>query len=413
MLIDATLLVNDPEIIAGLLNGTLKRFGSVIREAGTGQIVRHLAETPGLTEKLMALPFNPVMGGASLVLDGIGHGVTIHKLNQVQRTLSSVLQLSQIAAGASVLNLGVSAIGFAYMGYKLHQIQKSLDTIQKSMEAGFDRIDERLNTLSGQLAYLHLLVEDSRQEQRRLGQAIAELHRAVLIKEMADLRAELLDRSRHPGSSSRETLKVASRVRMVLSDQAMQAPPELDARIMLIADIAIQGWAAATATEAYLLLEEGAFQEAQQVLSFEIPRFQDSASRWSSVLLADDRLQLSTAYRFAAPRFEQYITQERVERIAYISPHDSGLLDNQIRRRKNDAEVEFEMFHSLQLDAGWLHRQVASAEFLDSLSELSARLEGLQAFAEMCDRTEAKNSHELLPSNERELGLYLLPDNRG
>lgn len=409
MLIDATLLVNDPKIIAGLLNGTLKRFGSVIREAGTGRIVRHLAETPGLTEKIMTLPFNPVMGGASLVLDGIGHGITIHKLNQVQRTLSSVLQLSQIAAGASVLNLGVSAIGFAYMGYKLHQIQKSLDTIQKSMEAGFDRIDERLNTLSGQLAYLHLLVEDSRQEQRRLGQAIAELHRAVLIKEMADLRAELLDRSRHPGSSSRETLKVASRVRMVLSDQAMQSPPELDARIMLIADIAIQGWAAATATEAYLLLEEGAFQEAQQVLSFEIPRFQDSASRWSSVLLADDHPQLSTTYRFAAPRFEQYITQERVERIAYISPQDSGLSEDQIRRRKNDAEVEFEMFHSSQLDASWLHRQIASAEFLDSLSELSARLEGLQAFAEMCDRTNVKSSQELLPVHNAEPGLYLLP----
>jgi len=409
MLINATLLANDPEIIAGLLNGTLKRFGSVIREAGTGRIVRHLAENPGLTGKLMAAPLNPVMGGASLVLDGIGHGITIHKLNQVQRTLSSVLQLSQIAAGASVLNLGVSVIGFAYMGYKLHQIQQSLDTIQKSMEAGFDRIDDRLNTLSGQLAYLHLLVEDSRQEQRRLGQAIAELHRAVLVKEMADLRAELLDRSRHPGSSGRETLKVASRVRMVLSDQAMQANPELDARVMLVADIAIQGWAAATATEAYLLLEEGAFQEAQQVLAFEIPRFQDSASRWANILLTDERPQLATAYRFAAPRFEQYVTQERVERIAYISPQDSGLSEDQIRRRKNDAEVEFEMFHSSQLDAGWLHRQIASAEFLDSLSELSARLEGLQAFAEMCEIQGVRNSRMVLPDEKAAPGLYLLP----
>lgn len=76
------------------------------------------------------------------------------------------MQLSQISAGASVLNLGVSVAGFVYMGYELHQIQNSLDTIQKSMDAGFNQIDERLEVLSGQLAYLHWLVEDNRQEKK-------------------------------------------------------------------------------------------------------------------------------------------------------------------------------------------------------------------------------------------------------
>ncbi len=415
MLIPTTLLVNDSRIIQGLMDGSLKRFGGVIREAATGRIVRHLAESPGLTNYLMKLPFSPVLGGASLVtsvadlaINVVGHGITIHKLNQVQQTLTSVLQVSQIAAGASVLNLGVSIAGFAYMGYKLHQIQNSLDKVQKSLEAGFNRVEERLDNLSGQLAYLHLLVEHSRQEQQRLGTVIAELHRAILIKEMADLRAEILARSRFPDSSAQDALKVASRVRMVLSDQAMQTKPNLDARTMLVTDIAIQGWAIATATEAHLLLETGQIREAQEVLAIEVPRFKEIATRWADALLADERPQLATAYRFAAPRFKEHISPVRVERIAYISSVDSSLSKDQIRRRKKDVEVEFKMSYSSQLDEKWTHCQIAVAEYLDALSELSARLESLQAFANLCMSRGVKSSREILPGTDTEPGVYLL-----
>ena len=344
-----------------------------------------------------------------MVTDVIGHGTTIHKLSQVQQMLSSVLQVTQIAAGASVLNLGVSIAGFAYMGYKLNQIQNSLDNVQKSMEAGFNRIEECLGNLSGQLAYLHLLVEHSRQEQQRLGKAISELHRAVLIKEMADLRAEILDRSRCPDSPARDALKVASRVRMVLSDQAMQATPELNAQTMLLTDVAIQGWAIATATEAYLLLETGQIHDAQELLAFEVPRFQGNTVQWADALLADEQPQLATAYRFATHRFKQHIGSERIERIAYISSVDNSLSKDKIRRRKNDAELEFEMFYSSQLDEKWTHRQIAVAEYLDALSELSARLETLQAFADLCESRGVKSSREILPGADAEPGLYALP----
>lgn len=136
MLIDTTLLVNNPEIIKALLDGSMQRYGSVIRwAAGTenaGQIVHHLAETPELTSKLMGMPFSPILGG----VDVINHGLNYHKLIGIEKTLSSVMGLTQIAAGASVLNLGVSIAGFAYMGYKLHQIQKTLGHIQQSMQEG-------------------------------------------------------------------------------------------------------------------------------------------------------------------------------------------------------------------------------------------------------------------------------------
>ncbi len=68
---------------------------------------------------------------------------------------------------------------------------------------------------------------------------------------------------------------------------------------MLMADVATQGWAVATATEAYLLLETGQIDEAQQLLAFEIPKFKNIAFEWSDALVADEP-QLATAYRFAS-----------------------------------------------------------------------------------------------------------------
>ena len=434
MLIDTTLLVHNPEIIKGLLDGSMTRYGSVIRwaagNANGGQIVRHLAETPGLTSKLMTLPFSPILGG----VDVIGHGLTYHKLMGIEKTLSSVMGLTQIAAGASVLNLGVSIAGFAYMGYKLHQIQNTLGNIQQSMEAGFERIeadlnrieknlsagfihldqrlnrvDERLDIISGQLAYLYLLVEDSREKQKSLSKAISHLHQAMLIKEIADLKAQLDDRSRFPDESPRSAIKTASRVRLFLSNQAIQATPELDAEIMLNADVSIQGWAVATATEANLLLEIGKHQEAKELLAIEVPQFKQVAERWGQALINNENTYLSTAYRFSNSRFNNHITPERVERITKISISDRALSPDQIRSKKTNIDVEFDMFYSdTKFDLAWTYRQIAIAEYLDTLSELLARLESLEYFADLCESKGVKSSREIMPGDDAEPGIYVL-----
>lgn len=434
MLIDTTLLVKNPEIIKGLLDGSMTRYGSVIRwAAGTangGQIVRHLAETPGLTSKLMTVPFSPILGG----VDIIGHGLTYHKLMGIEKTLSSVMGLTQIAAGASVLNLGVSIAGFAYMGYKLHQIQNTLGNIQQSMEAGFNRVeadlnriennlnagfyhldqrfnqvDNSLDIISGQLAYLYLLVEDSRQKQKSLAKAISHLHQAMLIKEIAALKAELDDRSRFPDESPRSAIKTACRVRLFLSNQAIQATPELDAEIMLNADVSIQGWAVAIATEANLLLEIGKHQEAKELLAVEVPQFKQVAERWGQALINHENSYLSTAYRFSNDRFNHYITPERVERITQISTSDRALSPEQVRSKKTNVDVEFDMSYSAtKFDQAWTHRQIAVAEYLDSLSELSARLESLESFADLCESKGVKSSQEIIPGNDAEPGIYAI-----
>jgi hypothetical protein len=298
-----------------------------------------------------------------------------------------------------------------------NRVEAGLNRIDNRMEEGFNRVeyrlnrvDNRLDIISEQLADLYLLVEDSRQKQTSLAKAIPHLHQAMLIKEIAALKSELDDRSRFPDELPRSAIKTASRVGLFLSNQAMQATPELDAEIMLNADVSIQGWAVAIATEANLLLEIGKHQEAKELLASQIPQFKQVAERWGKALINDENTYLSTAYRFTNSRFKNHIASERVERITEISPSDRTLSPDKIRGKKTNVDVEFEMsYSSAKFDRAWTHRQIAVAEYLDGLSELSARLEGLESFANLCESTGVKSSREILPGDDAEPGIYILP----
>lgn len=48
------------------------------------------------------------------------------------------------------------------------------------------------------------------------------------------------------------------------------------------------------------------------------------------------------------------------------------------------------------------------SEYLDALSELLARLDTLQDFAQLCGDQGVQSSKEILPSNDVKPGLYLL-----
>ncbi|PSB02076.1 hypothetical protein [Merismopedia glauca] len=158
------------------------------------------------------------------------------------------------------------------------------------------------------------------------------------------------------------------------------------------------------------LLEIGQHQEAQKLLAQEVPRFKQIAQTWGSELISDRNSSLSTAYRFSAPIFNNYITPERVARIKEISPNDSNLNNDSIRWKKNEAAVALEMSNAKQrYNQTWVHQQIAVAEYLDALSELAARLDTLQDFAALCEAKEVKSSKELLPDETAKPGLYLLP----
>jgi hypothetical protein len=88
---------------------------------------------------------------------------------------------------------------------------------------------------------------------------------------------------------------------------------------------------------------------------------------------------------------------------------DRDLSPDDIRRKQNQAEVELEMSYAqARYGEQWQHRQIAIAEYLDGLSELTARLDSLQSFAELCESQQVKSSKELLPSTDAQDGLYVI-----
>ncbi len=410
MIIPTNLIAN-PAIIQGLADGSLVRYGSIIRYAAGssqgGQIVAHLADLGSV------IPSNPI----SPLINAAGHAATYRKLGildtkivGLQQTATQILGFSQIAAGASVLGLGVSIAGFVYMGYKLHQVQKAIGNLQQSMDAGFGRVEDRLDQLAGHLAYLHLLVEDSRQQQQRLSNALNDLHKAFLMREIAALQAELESLNRFPDDSPRDALKASTSARLFLANQATQSTLELEPNTIMLVDVATQGWAVAAATESQLLLQHGHINDAKAVLDQTVPQFKQHAENWAGKLLQDQSRELTTAQRFATPVFQRHILPERVGRITRISPIDKDLSPDRIHRRKLDAEVEIQMSRTQpRITQHWQYQQIALAEYLDTLSELAARLESLQHFAQLCQSQNVKSSHELLPPADAQPGLYLLP----
>ena len=110
--VDVTLKLPD-WIKRGLADGTFTREGGVVRN-GNGEIVTFLRESSGLSQELAKghLPSSPLLSSQ----------------------ISSLRSLSTAALGMQVLNLGVSAIGFAVVVSKLNKIQAGLQEIHKKLD---------------------------------------------------------------------------------------------------------------------------------------------------------------------------------------------------------------------------------------------------------------------------------------
>jgi hypothetical protein len=67
------------------------------------------------------------------------------------------------------------------------------------------------------------------------------------------------------------------------------------------------------------------------------------------------------------------------------------------------------MTYFRELDKSWYLTQAGLAEYLDTLSELTERLEGLQSFANLCEQANQKDPYQLIPS-DRASGPEALPE---
>lgn len=137
-------------IAEGLASGAYERVGGVIRETGTKQIVSWLREAdasnlsgiPGLLRLFSGLPLpaDPVSGALNLVAQGVNAGISIKGFRDVKKGLSQLGEQIQavrqdvqevqgtlrVASAISILNLGVSVMGFAIINQRLNELEKHI-----------------------------------------------------------------------------------------------------------------------------------------------------------------------------------------------------------------------------------------------------------------------------------------------
>jgi hypothetical protein len=126
----------------GLANHSLRLFGSVIRDSGTGRIVYHLQEAAPLLGKLSGLSMNPA---ATLGLEAVGivqNEVNRRAIKQVGVQVAALEGLAQLNLAVSAAGIGVSALGFAIIVRRLDRIETNIGKLETKIDTVISLIDE-------------------------------------------------------------------------------------------------------------------------------------------------------------------------------------------------------------------------------------------------------------------------------
>ena len=143
MMIEQPLLFVPPEIELGLLEGTLKLFGSVVREADTGRIYKHLTELVPSPEKaeeaVKSMKLNPkIVISVVAVAAVVGGGVTYLAKRRKDAKLVPVEDLPECVKNfdASLRAYIEAGREGALDGEILERLLEDLDAIKAFSEGG-------------------------------------------------------------------------------------------------------------------------------------------------------------------------------------------------------------------------------------------------------------------------------------
>ncbi|MEM6898762.1 MAG: hypothetical protein AAF583_03180 [Pseudomonadota bacterium] len=116
--------------------GEISRFGTVLKNNDTGQIVAHLQET-GLAQNF----FDSISSGPLAPATAISSIAGNVQMAQIKQMLQ-FMQLTQFATlGASVAGIGVSAIGIALMAKRVNALGKKIDGLEHQVCEGFRKLE--------------------------------------------------------------------------------------------------------------------------------------------------------------------------------------------------------------------------------------------------------------------------------
>jgi hypothetical protein len=153
------------ELLGRVASGELIRYGTIMKDSVTGQIVRHLQETGVVQHALSTLaagPFSPI----SMVADVVNAGASIYtgvKINQIKSMMETLQSLQVATLGVSLAGVGVSVAGFYYMHKRFNSLEGRMDNLGESIRAGFENLGHR--DLRKQLHLTKSLLQRAQQAQ--------------------------------------------------------------------------------------------------------------------------------------------------------------------------------------------------------------------------------------------------------
>ena len=132
---------------AGLADGTLRVFGSAIRDASSGQLRGFLQEAAPLQklfpELLKLVPSGLDVATAPLEVAQLVQGEAIRAgVGRIEDGVKLLTQISQVNAAIGVVGIGVSVIGFTIMARKIDQLKGAVDAMSDKIEGVSAKLDQ-------------------------------------------------------------------------------------------------------------------------------------------------------------------------------------------------------------------------------------------------------------------------------
>lgn len=403
------------EIMKGLLDGSLVRYGGTIRRAagqpGGGQFVTFLKEgglpTSGQFNGSTSSVTETLLNAARIVAEQHGHHVTQRLVQEglakTQKMLGATMALSGVGAAASVLNLGLSAAGFYIMNQKLNGLQRSVNTltdIARDTRDAVAGVDAKLDRLSLHVIELRFVALEHGEHMSNILEAVYDIKNALNAESFATLQQQLNELGAD-GAIGQDRYKTifdkVNYVRLKFENEvaSRRLQPTNDPRRFIDTLHIFRGWALAADIEISLERRFGNLDRAADRAYEFAATTRGWTTAWTEELFPIK--ELGGVGRFGHSCFDDRILDEEIRRL--YSAQRGGLIS--LRDAKWDADdaalIVARTFGTSSMK-DWSSRQIALMNVVDMLEETAERMEGRAAETAYC-------AGELMRYEDWELGL--------
>lgn len=376
-----------PDIIGGLMTGKYRRWGGVVRVAAGqtngGQIVTMLREASPVLQAVN--PVGAALKSVDMVVNAAGHHVT-HKLvregfAQTHKMLGQVMGISAVGAGASVLNLGLTAAGFYVMNKKLNRMQEDVSQLLRMGEKTFQKvgeIDRKIDGVTNRLVELQYYAAVADVELRQILTAVYDVQgtlRSTQKGEMtAALRALASDLALED-TELRQHLHKVHAIRLALENElsGRRLEPGNDPRRFMDTLDAYRLWTVAGMAEVAVERQNNQLDSAAEKAAELAAVGRKWSGQWADDLFPAD--EYGGVFRFGHSAFEQILPEETRWRTAFAAKGEE-LSPGKVTQYETEGAAQVAR-HKPGLNDAWFDRQVRLAHVLDMIEENTERLESM------------------------------------